>query len=145
MNEYILLPPPPRRQPLLPILGCVKQYSNYGITMQCTSLQSFFACSQIKLCQFHFTTSVNMLLSVLLPKWWSLFPNILCCLWMLGSEKTESDPVCLCNSYAKIIPLGNARVGKVEKLSSCLPSLTIFNHPPLSLTISNLIHKVNHF
>ena len=28
-----------------------------------------FACSQIKLCQFHFTSSVNMFLSFLFPKY----------------------------------------------------------------------------
>ena len=44
--------------------------------------------------------------------------RVLCCLWLLGSEETESDPVRLCDSGAKIIPLGNARVGKVEKLST---------------------------
>ena len=45
--------------------------------------------------------------------------HVLCCLWLLGSEKTESDPVSLCDSGAKIIPLGNARGGGgVEKLST---------------------------
>ena len=38
--------------------------------------------------------------------------RVLCCLWSLGFEETESDPVCVCS--AKIIPLGNARVGNVD-------------------------------
>ena len=42
----------------------------------------------------------------------------LVCLWLLGSEETESVPVCLCDSGAKIIPLGNARVGKPEVVYS---------------------------
>ena len=40
------------------------------------------------------------------------------CYWLLGSEETESDPICLYDSGAKITPLWNARVGKVEKLST---------------------------
>ena len=49
------------------------------------------------------------------PFKWRRFPNkcVLCCLWSLGSEATESDPVCLCDSGTKIITLGNVRVGKV--------------------------------
>ena len=39
---------------------------------------------------------------------------VLCCLWLLGSEETERNPICLCDSSAKIIPLGNASVGIVE-------------------------------
>ena len=35
--------------------------------------------------------------------------RVLCCLWSLGYEET----VCLCDSGTKIIPLWNARVGKV--------------------------------
>ena len=38
------------------------------------------------------------------------------CLWSLGFEETERDPVCLCDSAAKIIPLWNARVGKSWKV-----------------------------
>ena len=78
-----------------------------------------FACSQLKLWQFHFTSSVNMLLSFSFPS--VSFADIskqmhAWCLWLLGSEETESDPVCLCDNGAKIIPLWYSRVGKVEKL-----------------------------
>ena len=39
-------------------------------------------------------------------------------LFVVEVQETESDPVCLCGSGAKIIPLGNIGVGKVEKLST---------------------------
>ena len=42
--------------------------------------------------------------------------RVLYCVWLLGSEETERDPVCLRDSGAKTIPLWNARVGKDEKL-----------------------------
>ena len=29
--------------------------------------------------------------------------HVLCCLWSLGFEEMESDPVCLCDSGAQII------------------------------------------
>ena len=80
-----------------------------------------FTCSQIKWCQLHLTSSVNMLLSFLsVDRFFAEISKqmcILCYSWSLGSEETESDPVCLCDSGAKIIPLWNVRVRKVEKLS----------------------------
>ena len=54
-----------------------------------------FTCSQIKWCQFHLTSSVNMILSFL----------FLARLW-----ENKSDLVCLCDSGTKIIPLWNAKL-----------------------------------
>ncbi len=79
LRVFLSLPPPPWCQPLLKLFA----QSNTQ-TMLLLSIQ---------LWQFHFTSSVNMLLSSLfIPKWcWSFFHG-----HGLGSEENREQSGCLC-------------------------------------------------
>ena len=78
-----------------------------------------FACSQIQykimtISLYLFSEHISFFLisKVLIVSFISKQMCVLCCLLLLGSEETESNLVCLCDSGAKIIPLGNGRGGK---------------------------------
>ena len=74
-----------------------------------------FACSQI---QYKITTILLYLFSEHAS--FFLISSVDCFFAEISKQmrRSESDPVCLCDSGAKIIPLGNARVGKVKKWST---------------------------
>ena len=66
--------------------------------------------------------------------------HVLCCLWLLGFEEKERDLVCLCDSGAKIIPLWNARAGKVV-----YSPFHVFNQRPVGSLLVMLNHEFDSY